>query len=104
MGDGGVVEVSVEVTNTGERAGDEVVDAFVTEQPPSLVLQPQRWHIGFARVDLEPGETETVTMSVPVELLARTQGDVSGDGPREVVPGEYTLSVEGVTASFTVSR
>lgn len=103
VGDGGVVEVSVEVTNTGERAGDEVVDAFVTEQPPSLVLQPQRWHIGFARVDLEPGETETVTMSVPVELLARTQGDVSGDGPREVVPGEYTLSVEGVTASFTVS-
>lgn len=102
--DGGVVTVTVDVTNTGTRAGDEVVDAFVTEQPPSLVMQPLRWHVGFDRVDLAPGESTTVTMEVPVELLARTQGDVSGDGPREVVPGEYTLTVEGETATFTVGE
>jgi beta-glucosidase len=95
--------VTVDVTNSGDRPGDEVVDAFVTEQPPSLVLQPLRWHVGFDRVDLAPGETETVTLQVPVSLLARTQGDVSASGPREVVPGEYTLAVGGETTTFTVT-
>lgn len=56
---GGSVTVSVDVTNTGDRAGDEVVQLY-THQRTSRDPQPLRSLRGFERVTLEPGETRTV--------------------------------------------
>jgi beta-glucosidase len=94
--------VSVEVTNTGDTPGAEVVHAYVTDWPAALPLAPLRELVGFERVDLAPGETRTVDLTLDLSRLARTGGDVWGEGEREVVPGTYTLTVGDQTATFTV--
>ena len=53
---GGAIDVSVDVTNTGSRAGDEVVQLYV-RYPESKVERPLKQLRGFQRVTLAPGET-----------------------------------------------
>ena len=60
-GDG--YDVSVELTNTGSRRGDEVVQLYV-HHPVAPVVQPERQLVAFERVTLEPGETRRVTLHV----------------------------------------
>lgn len=55
----GRVEVSVDVTNTGRRAGDEVVQLYVHDVVASLT-RPVKELKGFKRVTLQPGETQSV--------------------------------------------
>lgn len=66
--DGGF-EVSVDVTNTGDRDGEEVVQLYV-QYPDSKVLRPERQLRGFKRVGISKGETVTVTMQVSGEDLS----------------------------------
>lgn len=66
---GDVVRFSVDVTNDGPVAGAEVVQLYVT-YPNSSVERSVRELKGFARVELEPGATETVTIELPVNDLA----------------------------------
>jgi beta-glucosidase len=56
---GDPVEVSVQVTNTGQRAGRETVQLYVHDQASSLVRPPKELK-GFEKVSLDPGETATV--------------------------------------------
>ena len=63
------VTVSVDVTNSGRRAGDEVVQMYV-EHVGSTVERPIRDLRGYRRLTLEPGSTRTVTMRVPISSLA----------------------------------
>ncbi|MDH5171195.1 MAG: glycoside hydrolase family 3 C-terminal domain-containing protein, partial [Gammaproteobacteria bacterium] len=64
-----VVRFSVDVTNTGTSAGAEVVQLYVT-CPGSAVERAELELKGFARVSLDPGETKTVEIPVPVNSLA----------------------------------
>jgi beta-glucosidase len=57
----GSLNVSVNVTNTGNRAGDEVVQLYVSWPEPQ-VARPREELEGFQRVTLNPGETKTVTI------------------------------------------
>lgn len=57
------VNVSVEITNTGKRAGEEVVQLYV-HQVKSSVKRPAKELRGFQRISLEPGETKTVTFTL----------------------------------------
>jgi beta-glucosidase len=66
---GDTFDVSVDVTNTGKRAGDEVVQLY-THQYAWAVTRPLKELRGFQRVSLEPGQTRTVTFTLPVNLLA----------------------------------
>jgi beta-glucosidase len=66
---GGSVEVHVDVKNSGDRAGDEVVQMYVHNNDTST-YQPKEQLQGFERISLKPGETKTVTFSLPVEQLA----------------------------------
>jgi beta-glucosidase len=61
--------VSVDVTNSGKRAGDEVVQLYVA-YPASKVARPRRELRGFSRVNLAPGQTKTVALHVPAASLA----------------------------------
>ena len=65
----GTEMVSVDVKNTGSRAGDEVVQLYVSHQG-SAVARPIEELKGFERVNLKPGEMRTVTMKLPASALA----------------------------------
>jgi beta-glucosidase len=65
---GGEVVVDVVAANTGDRAGDEIVQLYVRD-PRASVTRPVLELKSFARVELEPGESKTVTFRVPVAQL-----------------------------------
>ncbi len=65
----GAVTVSVDVTNTGKRAGDEVVQLYV-QQPSSKVTRPGKQLEGFQRITLKPNEKRTVQIPLKAEALA----------------------------------
>jgi beta-glucosidase len=62
------VNVSVDVTNTSPRSGDEVVQLYV-RYPSSAVARPKRDLRGFRRVTLQPAETRTVTFPLAASAL-----------------------------------
>jgi beta-glucosidase len=66
---GDTVRVSVRVTNTGARSGDEVVQLYVRHLG-SKVARPQLDLRGFRRVTLRPAERRTVTFALPASALA----------------------------------
>src|SRR5258706_6755234 len=61
------LSVSVDVTNTGKVAGKEIVQLYVHDHESGLVRPPKELK-GFAKVDLQPGETKTVT--IPLDFRA----------------------------------
>jgi beta-glucosidase len=63
------VTVSVDVTNTGTRAGDEVVQLYV-QHTGSRVERPKKELRGFKRLTLQPGETRTVRLPLAASSLA----------------------------------
>ncbi|PWD51673.1 glycosyl hydrolase [Serinibacter arcticus] len=63
------VAVSATVTNTGDRAGAEVVQVYVSD-PAAVVTRPERELKAFAKVALEPGEARTVTFDLDSRALA----------------------------------
>jgi beta-xylosidase len=93
--DGGTVAVSVEVTNTGTRAGDEVVQLYVRDLEAS-VARPVRELRGFRRVTLEPGECRRVTFELAAEQLAFTGIDYR----RVVEPGDVAIQVGSSSADL----
>jgi beta-glucosidase len=68
MGAGENMEISLEVTNTGARAGDEVVQLYVRDRVSALTRPVQELK-GFCRVALQPGETRTVTFTLAANQL-----------------------------------
>ena len=60
---GGTLEIDVSVTNTGDRAGSEVVQCYVAPAR-SKVVRPMKELKAFAKVHLAPGETQTVTLTL----------------------------------------
>ncbi len=63
------ITVSVDVTNTGSVAGKEVVQLYVHDQKAAVVRPPKELK-GFAKVELQPGETKTVTMALDFRAFA----------------------------------
>ncbi len=91
------VQVTVEVTNTGSREGDEVAQLYMREDVTS-VETPRRSLEGFSRIHLKPQETKTVYFRIPQEQLAVWNVE------REwaVEPGTFTLWAGGSSeASLT---
>ena len=85
---GGKIEARVTVTNTGSRAGDEIVQMYIHDTAASIA-RPIKELKGFRRIHLEPGEQQTVTFEVDEELLKFYNADL-----RYVAePGEFTLMV-----------
>ncbi len=63
------VTVSVQLTNTGQRAGDEVVQVYA-RYPDSPVPRPRKQLVGYARVPVEAGATVPVTIHIPTREFA----------------------------------
>jgi len=90
------VPVSVLVTNTGERAGEEVVQLYVTDLDASAPV-PVRSLQGVRRIALEPGETRAVTFT----LTPRQLSLIDPTWQRVVEPGVFEVSVGGKQPGFT---
>ena len=86
----GDIHVTVDVTNTGDRAGDEVAQLYVRENVSS-VETPERALKGFSRIRLQPGETRTVTFVVPQRQLAVW----NAENKWAVEAGRYTVWAGG---------
>jgi beta-glucosidase len=66
---GGEISVQVDIKNTGTLAGDEVVQLYISHMD-SKVRRPQIELKGFMRVNIRPGETQSVTLPLKSADLA----------------------------------
>jgi beta-glucosidase len=89
----GRTTVSVDVRNTGTRAGDEVVQLYVRDEV-SYATRPVKELKGFQRVNLQPGESRTVTFPLGPDELSYHGADMK----RVVEPGNFTVMVGGSSA------
>lgn len=84
------IEVSVKVTNTGNRDGDEVVQLYVSRRNLEIET-PIRSLKSFKRIALKKGETRIVTFTLYPEDLSI----VDTDGRELAMPGEVVISIGG---------
>lgn len=80
--------ISIEVTNTGERAGDEVVQMYIRDDFAS-VGRYMKMLKGFQRISLEPGESKKVKFELNEENLSILNQDMK----KVVEPGTFTISI-----------
>jgi len=95
----GAVDVSVDVTNTGERTGDEVVQLYA-RYLESRVSRPNKQLRGFQRVTIAPGATQTVTLHLTAADLAYWSSE---DHEWVVEPGRVELMVGQSSADADLS-
>lgn len=95
----GEATVSVKVTNTGSRRGDEVVQLYLRDVVSS-VTRPVRELKGFARVTLAAGETKTVSFRITPDKLSFYNREMR----RVVEPGEFEAMVGGNSVDLTVTK
>ncbi len=86
----GNATVTIEVTNTGTRQGEEIVQLYVSDLISTLT-RPVKELKDFARVSLNPGETKTVSFKITPDKLSYLNQDL-----KEVVePGDFEIMVGG---------
>lgn len=97
LSEGGSVIASVRFTNTGERRGKQVVQVYAA-RATSAIDRPVRWLVGFAPVAVDPGESGTVTVTVPARAFADWQ-----DG-WHYEAGEFTLHAGTSVSALPLSQ
>ncbi len=102
----GDLAVSVDVTNTSPRAGQEVVQLYVRD-PKARLMRPPKELKGFRKVSLQPGETTTVSLTLDMRALAYFD-DASGAwvadaGMFEVLIGSSSRDIHG-RGTFTLTE
>jgi hypothetical protein len=90
--------ISITTTNTGGRAGTDVVQVHFTDDVASVGL-PENRLLGFQRVDLEPGESATLTFRLPAGRLGFTDADLR----YRVEPGTFTFRVGDLATAATLT-
>ena len=101
IGPDGTLTASATVTNTGERAGEEVVQLYIRDLVGS-VTRPVQELKGFEKIMLQPGESRTVSFTIEPEDLAFTRADMTHGWE----PGEFQLWIapsSGAKASTPVT-
>lgn len=89
------VKVSVDVMNTGEREGDEVVQLYLTDVAASAPV-PVRTLVGFDRITLRPKESRSVTFTItPLQMSL-----IDARARRVIEPGEFAISIGGGQPGF----
>jgi beta-glucosidase len=90
------LKILVDVTNTGDHDGDEVVQLYLTDEKASSP-RPIRQLEGFERVHLKKGETKTVELV----LEPRQLSIINNKDQRVIEPGWFTVSVGGEQPGFS---
>ena len=76
------------MTNTGSRAGDEVVQLYLQDKISSVVAYDSQLR-GFERITLQPGESRTVRFTLGPEQMVMLDKDMNWT----VEPGEFELRI-----------
>jgi len=96
---GQAVELEVELSNDGERAGTEVAQVYVVDEVTSVTWVNQSL-VAFQRVSLAPGEKRTLRFFIPYERLSL----VNAHGQRVVEPGAFEVLVGGSSARSALQQ
>ncbi|MBR7055379.1 MAG: glycoside hydrolase family 3 C-terminal domain-containing protein [Prevotella sp.] len=94
-----VINVSVDVRNTGKRVGKEAVLLYSSDLIASIVPDNRRLR-DFTKVELQPGETKSVTF----QLLAKSLAFVGADGKWVLEEGDFTLKVGNLTTNVYCNK
>ena len=96
---GSELTVSVDVTNTGARTGDEVAQVYLTDLEGSTP-RPLRFLAGFERTSLQPGEKKTLTFTITTEQMSM----VNAQGLWGVEAGVFNVAVGGNQRETVATR
>ena len=94
-----VLTISVDVKNNGQRAGKEPVLLYSSDLVASIVPDNKRLR-DFTKVDLQPGQQQTVTFRLPARELAF----VGADGQWLLEEGDFLLKVGGLSVPVTCTQ
>lgn len=90
------VTVTVDVTNTGSLAGKEIIQVYVHDQQSGLV-RPEKELKGFAKVELQPGETRSVSIPLDFRAFAYYHPDykqwITEDGEFDILIGASAADI-----------
>lgn len=100
VGEGERLEVTVSVTNTGQRPGKEIVQLYVRDVH-STVFRPEQELKDFAKIALQPGETKDVVFSLDRWAFAYWDAE---RGDWRVEPGEFELRVGASSRDIRLSK
>ena len=94
-----VLTVSVDVKNTGNRVGKEAVLLYTSDLVASIVPDNKRLR-DFTKVELQPGETQTITFKLPAKSMAF----VGADGRWTLEEGDFLLKVSGLSVPVVCTQ
>lgn len=88
LADDDTLTISIPITNTGRRAGQEIVQLYLTDPVASLV-QPVKSLRGFQKIALQPGEAQTVSFTITTKDLEFHDAQLR----RIWEPGKFTIAI-----------
>jgi beta-glucosidase len=91
--------ISVVVRNTGNREGKETVQLFISDVIASFTPDVRRLR-GFEKINLQPGESKTVTFKLPLSQLAFIGPDLKS----HLEEGDFKVQIADQTAGFSISK
>lgn len=95
--DGDQLTFTVDVTNTGSRKGKETVMLFTSDLVASRLVPDNRRLRAFKKVEIEPGKTQTVSLTIPASDLAY----VGPDGRWILEEGDFKATISGLDKTIT---
>ena len=99
IGKDGSITASIEVSNTGNVSGKEVVQMYIRDVVGSIT-RPVKELKGFQKINLQPGETKTVSFLITPELLKFYNYDLEF----VVEPGEFQLQIGGNSRDVKIAK
>jgi beta-glucosidase len=105
LGAGDTLTATLEVTNCGPAAGDTVIQIYVAV-PASRVERAPKELKTFRRVGLQPGETKTIQMDIPVKDLAyydERSGWTVERTSYTLIVGQHSLDDRALRAEFEIA-
>ncbi len=91
--------INVTVKNTGSKEGKEVVQLFTSQLVASITPDVKRLR-RFEKIDLKPGESKTVTFTLPLKQLAF----VNTENKKLLEAGDFKIQIANLTSNFSVNR
>ncbi len=98
IGPGQSIKVSVDVKNTGQREGKEVVELYLSDLAASIT-PPGKRLIRFGKIHLASGESRTLSFTIAPEDLSFIGADLKPT----IEPGDFELAVGGLHAPFSLA-
>ncbi|HEY5462365.1 MAG TPA: glycoside hydrolase family 3 N-terminal domain-containing protein [Hanamia sp.] len=92
--------INVTVKNIGTKEGKEVVQLFVSQLVAYMISPDVKRLRGFEKIDLQPGESKTVTFTLPLKDLAF----VNNENKKILEAGDFKIQIENLTSSFKVNN